>query len=104
VYSSLGQGTTLKICFPASSGARKTPDPPDGEQAIDRGRGVILVIDDESAIRQMARQAIERVGYEVKVAASGEEGLRLFDGCVDGVSAILLDLTMPGLGGVETFM
>ena len=61
------------------------------------------MIDDESIVRQTAKRALESAGYEVQLAANGEEGLRVFAGGRTTIQAILLDLTMPGLSGAETF-
>ena len=59
----------------------------------------ILVIDDEAIIREVIARLLRREGYEVKTVSSGEEGLEVareypFD-------LVLLDLMLPGIGGLE---
>src|SRR5882757_784814 len=62
--------------------------------------GTILVIDDEEIMREILETLLTREGYEVRVAASGAEGLELaralpFD-------AAIVDIMMPGLDGIAT--
>src|SRR6201985_2762688 len=62
--------------------------------------GTILVIDDEEIMREILETLLTREGYEVRLAASGQEGLELaravpFD-------AAVVDIMMPGLNGIET--
>src|SRR5262250_691853 len=63
-------------------------------------KGTILVIDDEEIMREILETLLTREGYEVKLAASGEEGLELaralpFD-------AAVIDIMMPGIDGIAT--
>jgi PAS domain S-box-containing protein len=102
VYTELGQGTTIKILLPAcereavkaASGA-----PPTTWQ----GSGLVLLIDDEETVRAVGKRMLERLGFEVMLAADGREGLELYRATADRVVLILLDLTMPHLNGEETF-
>ena len=59
----------------------------------------VLVIDDEPQIRRALRIGLERNGYQVALAASGEEGLDL--AALHPVDFVILDLAMPGIDGVE---
>lgn len=60
-----------------------------------------LVIDDEPAVRAMIGRLLTRMGYGVLEAPGGQEGLELLVVRPD-IAVVLLDLTMPGLGGAET--
>ncbi len=60
----------------------------------------ILVIDDEEIMREVIAKLLEREGYAVATAASGEEGLRVFE--QEGCDLVLLDMMLPGIGGLET--
>ena len=60
----------------------------------------ILVVDDEEFITRSLRQHFEREGHEVCTASTGEEGLEVFKS--ESPDIILLDLNMPGIGGIET--
>ncbi len=68
---------------------------------IDDGRGQmrVLVIDDEGGIRALFSDFLEVLGHQADVAASGEEGLDLFDPCRHDL--VLTDLLMPGMSGLE---
>ena len=60
----------------------------------------ILVVDDERAVRESLRRALELEGYEVELAESGEDALDLLDG-VTPADAVILDVLMPGIDGLE---
>jgi CheY-like chemotaxis protein len=66
-------------------------------------RGLVLVIDDEPALRRICRRALEAVGFTIIEAIDGSEGLARFDERRDDIRAIVLDFTMPGMGGAEVF-
>jgi two-component system response regulator PilR (NtrC family) len=59
----------------------------------------LLIIDDDSSLREFLPMLLERDGYQIKTAATGEEGLELFDGWHPDI--IITDLTMPGINGLE---
>ena len=61
----------------------------------------VLVVDDEPAVRDSLRRALTLEGYDVELAQDGLEALELLDS-VDGVDALLLDVSMPRLDGLET--
>jgi DNA-binding NtrC family response regulator len=63
-------------------------------------RGKILTIDDEDLIRSSIKQHLEKDGHDVLTAKSGEEGISMFR--IDLPEIVLLDLHMPGIGGIET--
>ena len=63
-------------------------------------RGKILVIDDEKFIIKSLKQHLEKEGFEVLTAESGEAGIDVFK--TDSPDIVLLDLNMPGIGGIET--
>lgn len=60
----------------------------------------ILIVDDESAIRRALRPPLVELGFQVTEASRGEEALQLLRATV--YDAVLLDVNMPGIGGVET--
>jgi len=70
-------------------------------EAIEHGTGRILVIDDETAILRIARGMLEQCGYEVITATNGKDGVMAYDEEADGISAVILDLSMPGISGHE---
>jgi CheY-like chemotaxis protein len=71
--------------------------------ASDGTRPVVLVVDDEDLVRTVSRLMLERLGYDVRLAPSGAEAVAcLQSGGADPVAAALIDMTMPGMGGLET--
>jgi PAS domain S-box-containing protein len=102
-YSEPGRGTTFKLLFPCVAGA---PEPTPAGRAIKvpwRGRGRILIVDDEESVRSTAAAMLKRLGFEVALAADGREAVDAFRAEPDGYALVLMDLTMPHLNGEQTF-
>ncbi|MDB4960759.1 MAG: putative Hybrid sensor histidine kinase [Myxococcales bacterium] len=94
VFSHPGRGATFSVLFPASGRAVSASEPP--ATITRRGGGeTILVAEDEPAVRKLTRIVLQRRGYRVLEAASGDEALRIWEqhGNVD---MLLTDLVMPG--------
>jgi CheY-like chemotaxis protein len=66
-----------------------------------RSHGHVLVVDDEDIVRNMARVALERAGYTVETASDGAVAVATISGSSAAFDAVLLDLTMPTMGGDE---
>jgi CheY-like chemotaxis protein len=60
----------------------------------------ILIVDDEENVRAALKQVLERAGYEVAVAATGNEGLELMQR--EGADLVITDVIMPGIDGITT--
>ena len=103
VYSELGRGTTVKLLFPAmdSKDARTMPaaSPP---IALQR-RGTVLVVDDEDIVRSVAARIIGSYGFDVILANDGRDGVARFSERRAEIVAVLMDLTMPQMDGVDAF-
>jgi DNA-binding response OmpR family regulator len=68
---------------------------------IPEGRGgTILLVEDELGVRKYIRQALERHGYTVIEAGSGEEALDLASGPNAGIDLLVTDMVMPGMSGM----
>ena len=94
VQTAPGAGTTFTVGLPAAAaGAAEVAEAP----AEAPGPLRVLVIDDEEPFRLSLYTALHREGHFVAVAASGEEGLRLFR--ISRFDVVLTDLGMPGLSG-----
>ena len=72
-----------------------------------KGRGRVLIMDDEEMIREMAGDLIRELGYEVALAKDGMEAVDMYKSALHEArrfDAVILDLTVPGgMGGVQTF-
>ena len=101
VQSAPGKGTTFRVLLPASTATASVIDAASGS-ALNQGVGLVLLVDDEEAVRGLARRVLERGGYQVIEAANGEDALGALADHRASVRAVVLDLTMPGLGGEAT--
>jgi signal transduction histidine kinase/CheY-like chemotaxis protein len=102
VYSEPGKGSTFKLLIPASQEA--APDAPTAP-APSKARlsGCVLVVDDEPVVRSVAVAILRRLGLEIVEAVDGEAGVAAFRDEPDRFGLVLLDLTMPRLGGADAF-
>ena len=94
-------GSAFRLLFPGTDKTDevRTEDPA-GVQA-GQGRGTILVVDDESGMRNLAGAILESAGFTVLTACDGGEAIRVFQRHAGEVAAIVLDLTMPVMNGEE---
>jgi PAS domain S-box-containing protein len=99
ISSAPGAGTTFRVLLPVSKTPAHRPEPVLATGR--RGRGTVLVVDDEAAVRAVAQEALERSGYQVLLAANGKEAIALVESGVE-LDAVLLDMTMPVMSGEET--
>ena len=100
VASERGKGSCFTVLFPAvehATAARRSKQR--GE--VPRGRGTVLVVDDEELVRRMAKAALERHGYQVVEAADGRSAIEVLKRHPGTISAVLLDLSMPVMSGDE---
>ncbi len=101
VESAPHRGTRFRVLLPATTSAAGAAEVPPGA-TLGQGAGLVLLVDDEEAVRGLARRVLERGGYRVLEAESGENALTLLKQHPASVRAVVLDLTMPGLGGEAT--
>lgn len=96
------QGTTFCLGFPA------TQLPPLLDQIAEEGNpmqeeGIVLLADDEQSVRALLSDALTVMGFTVMEAINGREALARFTEHQDEIRAVILDLTMPLMGGEEVF-
>jgi len=102
VRSEPGVGSTFTILLPPTREAAVQLQLTDTETGASAG-GMVLVADDESSVRSVARTALERAGYTVVTADDGAEAVEEFKANADNIAAVLLDLSMPKKRGDEVF-
>lgn len=93
------QGTTFEIRIPAvDSEAMESTAPPVTPVAA-HGSATILLVEDETAVRELSRQILQRQGYRVLSAASGPEAIRLMMETTETISMLVTDVMMPEMNG-----
>lgn len=101
VDSAPGEGTRFRVCLPRVEGMPAAPAEAPAPVQVERGAGTVLVVEDEEAVRSVARRILERAGYTVLEAADGAAALEMCGGHPGDVDLVLADVVMPGLGGPE---
>ena len=106
LVSAPGQGTTVTVLLPAR-GASAPQGPPllgterGGGAVPERSLACVLLVEDEPQVRVQARRVLERCGFRVLEATDGADGLRQFEADRAAIDAVVTDVVMPALGGVE---
>lgn len=99
--SAPGQGTTVTLRLPLSERRRPLSDAP--REALVRGTGHILVVDDEPVVRRMTRRALEVLGYRVMSCGTARDALAMFERSWQTLDLVLLDMVLPDTSGPELF-
>jgi len=100
VDSAPNAGTTFTVLLPHRGGEAPAAEH-DGTAAVPRGRGTVLVVEDEAAVRITTRRVLERHGYGVLEARHGADALLVWREHGEGVVCCVTDLRMPEMGGRE---
>ncbi len=101
------QGSTLTVLFPESQSQTDVRQP---AKALPKAtanwqpKGLVLLADDEPDVRRVAAKMLERIGLEVVLAQDGMEAVEIFTEKAEIISMVVLDLTMPRLGGREALL
>ncbi len=99
--SMMNRGTTFNIYLPVvEEGSGETEVLTEQDLS---GTSMILVIDDERSIRALVKDMLEPLGYKVRAAASGKEGINIYKDHKDEIAIVLLDMIMPKMNGTEVF-
>lgn len=102
VKSSPGQGAAFTILFPAvAEDTVPQRAQSDAQPELSGGSEHVLLVDDEAAILEVGRHFLKKHGYRVSLAASGEEALAAFGPDGPFPDLVVMDMSMPGMGGVK---
>ena len=100
VSSKLGQGTKFEVYLPS---LEEAPAPTVEDSEMPRGHGeLILVVDDEVAIRQITQTSLETYSYKVLTASDGIEALAMYAQHHEEINVVLIDMMMPAMDGPTT--
>ena len=103
LYSEPNNGTVFKIAFPTSSTTNAIEIEQKSIANVKGCSGMVLVIDDEESIREIARLLLEDMGYSVVTAVDGQHGLEVFQKHQHELIGVILDMTMPRMNGENCF-
>lgn len=99
------EGSTFTILLPTSKDVEEEVAVAESsiKETSSSGDGCILFADDEELLREVGRSALENAGFEVLIAENGRQAVEIFKTRSDDVIAVILDMMMPELDGLEAF-
>jgi two-component system, cell cycle sensor histidine kinase and response regulator CckA len=105
VDSESGKGSAMTVLFPEAESKESAKQPAGTIENVEstwKPKGLVLLADDEPDVRRVAARMLKKMGFEVMLAKDGQEAVELFGDNADLIDMVVLDLTMPRLGGRET--
>ena len=104
VESEVGQGTTFRFYLPLADEVVTQERAEEGSKGVAESRtGVVLLVDDEESVREVAQDMLTHLGYEVLVASDGLEAIAIYKQRQNDISLVILDMLMPRLGGHDCY-
>lgn len=100
VYSEVGMGTTFRVLLPGITGAAERSRPVDDRRSL-RGNETILLVEDDDAVRRVARLALQSQGYKILEAEGGREAMELANRYADRIDLMITDVVMPEINGKQ---
>jgi PAS domain S-box-containing protein len=101
VDSKVGNGTTFSIYLPRCEAANSIELTQNLLSHSDPGSETILLVEDESAVRDMLREVLSKAGYKVWVSADGAEALGQWGSRIDEIDLVVSDIVMPVMNGLR---
>jgi len=103
VWSSPKTGSSFSIILPLKE-VTNSLDIPEKSEGLVLGNESILLVDDEERILTVGREICKALGYSVITCDSGKEALKIYKERKDTINLVILDMIMPEMNGLETFM
>jgi len=102
VRSEVGTGSRFEVLLPIAQGVESRSENPTPEvETRQRGHETILVVEDEPAVLELVRRALERDGYRVLIASDGDAALELAAQDPEIIDLVVSDIVLPGLSGPD---
>jgi two-component system cell cycle sensor histidine kinase/response regulator CckA len=102
VASEKDDGTSFTLYLPRQAGEIRQPEPAEPKrEAVPKGTETLLLVEDEANVSSVLAELLTEQGYQVLIAADGEEALTLFRQHADKVHLVISDIHMPGINGYE---
>jgi PAS domain S-box-containing protein len=95
------RGTSFQVLFPSVRGKVTKQEKPSAARSEWRGEGTILVVEDEEEVREVAERILQDFGFQTIPAVDGRDALDIMESRGSEMTAILMDLSMPRMGGQE---
>ncbi len=102
VYSEPGQGTVFKVFLPLVAAVTQ-PDEKEAPAPLPVGTETVLLVEDDDAVRAVARSLLKEFGYAVLEAGNGDSAVRLFGENRDAIRLVICDVIMPGQSGRKVY-
>ncbi len=99
VHSERGKGSAFSMLLPAYQGAARASDDAEASPSPRGQQQLVLVVDDESLVREMTRRTLEAFGYRVLVASDGAEAIAQLEQQQSAIALIIVDMMMPIMDG-----
>src|SRR5690606_1615263 len=91
------------LLFPAIAAKVSKPEPPPLTSPGEPASGLVLIVDDSETVRAVGRKVLEHAGFDVITAEDGAEAVKIIRERSKEIDCVVLDLTMPHMGGQEAF-
>ena len=101
VDSESGKGSTFRIYLPRAEGKLEPLAELPVPEPAPRGTGTLLLVEDDAAVRGLAREVLQERGYTVLSAGSGEEAIQVVENLQEQIDLVVSDVIMPGMAGDE---
>jgi two-component system, cell cycle sensor histidine kinase and response regulator CckA len=102
VYSEPGNGTTFRVYLPSDSGAAD-PAKTESDGRPQKGTETILMAEDHDGLRELGKETLEVLGYEVILAENGRDAVAVFKSNADRIDVVVMDVVMPGISGPDAY-
>ncbi len=106
VESEMGVGSCFEILLPNLGTESFAEDARELDASEDspvlQGSGIVLIVDDERVVREVAKRLLEIAGFKVLIASNGGEAVKIYQEKHESIACVLLDMTMPVMNGRET--